>query len=577
MSGAVSGSTKRTASLSTVFICLGLTSLIWLVFGQTLGHQFVAYDDQSYVYQNPIVSPGFTAHGLRAAFTESYASNWHPLTTLSHMLDCQLFGLDPAGHHFTNVLLHTGAVLVLFFVLRAMTGSTWRSAFVAAVFAIHPLRVESVAWVAERKDVLSACLFMVTLGLYFRYTVAPSVLRYLAVMAAFALGLMAKPMLVTLPFLLLLLDYWPRRRLRRPALLEKIPLLFLSTSAGIATLLAQKSVVDYAEQTPLVARLMTASTACVTYIWQMFWPLKLAVIYPRPPDGFAAGTIFLSLALLALITAVTIVLRKSRPYLIVGWLWYLICLSPTLGLIPVGLQAHADRYTYLPHLGLYFALTWLVGDLFARTRRGRRVCTFAAAAMLAGLTWLARKQSSTWQNTEALWQHALAVTTNNAVAHNNLALFDVERGRFDDAIAHYETALAITGDREIHSQVSAALLHNNLGLALSRKGLEDQAAAHYRKAIELRDDFADAHTNLATSLLASGSTAAAIEHYRRAANIPPEDAASHVRLAAALRRAGQIAEAMKEYRRALELTTDPELARTLRKTIESGSSEAERR
>ena len=577
MSGARSESTKKPVSLSTVFICLGLTSLIWLVFGQTLGHQFVAYDDQNYVYENPIVTGGLTAKGLRAAFTESYGSNWHPLTTLSHMLDCQLFGLDPAGHHFTNVLLHTGAALLLFFVVRAMTRRTWPSAFVAVLFAIHPLRVESVAWVAERKDVLSAYLFMLTLGLYFRYSVAPSALRYLAVMAGFALGLMAKPMLVTTPLLLLLLDYWPLRRLQRSTVLEKIPLLLLSVASGIATLLAQKSVVVYTEATPLISRLANASTATVIYIWQMFWPLNLAVIYPRPPDGLAAGTVLFSVVLLILITAATILLRKSRPYLIVGWLWYLVCLSPTLGLIPVGLQAHADRYTYLPQIGLYVALIWLAGDLLARTRGGKRAYVFVAATVVAVLTSLAWKQSSTWQNTETLWQHALAVSADNAVAHNNLALFDVERGRLDDAIAHYERALAIVGDREIHSQISAALLHNNLGLAFSRKGVEDQAAAHYRKAIELRDDFADAHTNLATLLLARGSTAEAIEHYRKAVSLPPEDAASHARLATALQRSGQTAEAMKEYRRALELSTDPEVSRVLKKTIEAGGSEGERR
>jgi Tfp pilus assembly protein PilF len=577
MSGARSESTKKPVPRSTVFICLGLTSLIWLIFAQTLGHQFVAYDDQNYVYENPIVTGGLTVNGLRAAFTESYGSNWHPLTTLSHMLDCQLFRLDPAGHHFTNVLLHTGAALLLFFVVRAMTSRTWPSAFVAVLFAIHPLRVESVAWVAERKDVLSACVFMVTLGLYFRYSVAPSALRYLAVMAGFALGLMAKPMLVTTPLLLLLLDYWPLRRLQRSTVLEKIPLLLLSVASSIVTLLAQKSVVDYTEAMPLMSRLANAATATVIYIWQMFWPLNLAVIYPRPPDGLAAGTVLFSVVLLILITAATIILRKSRPYLIVGWLWYLVCLSPTLGLIPVGLQAHADRYTYLPQIGLYVALTWLAGDVLAKNRGGKRAYVFVAATVVAVLTSLAWKQSSTWQNTETLWQHALAVSADNAVAHNNLALFDVERGRLDDAIAHYQRALAIVGDREIHSQISAALLHNNLGLAFSRKGVKDQAAAHYRKAIELRDDFADAHTNLATLLLARGSTAEAIEHYRKAVNLPPEDAASHARLATALHRSGQTAEAMKEYRRALELSTDPEVSRVLKKTIEAGGSEGERR
>ena len=577
MIGAASGTTQKPPWLSTLVICFGLTSLIWLVFGQTLGHQFVAYDDQNYVYANPIVTGGFTAHGLLAAFTKSYSSNWHPLTTLSHMLDCQLFGLDPAGHHFMNVLLHTGAVLLVFLVLRAMTSRNWASAFVAVLFAIHPLRVESVAWVAERKDVLSACLFMVTLGLYFRYSVAPSTPRYLAVMAGFALGLMAKPMLVTTPLLFLLLDYWPLRRLHRSAVLEKIPLLLLSVASGIATLLAQRSVVDYTEATPLMSRLANASTATVIYIWQMFWPLNLTVIYPRPRDGFAPGIVLFSVILVMLITAATIILRKRRPYLIVGWLWYLVCLSPTLGLIPVGLQAHADRYTYLPQIGLYIALTWLAGDLLARTARGKRACAVVAASIVVLLTSLAWKQSSTWQNTETLWQHALAVSAGNAVAHNNLALFDVERGRLDDAIAHYERALAIVGDREIHSQVSAALLHNNLGLAFSRKGMEDQAAAHYRKAIELRDDFADAHTNLATLLLTRGSFAEAIDHYRKAVSLPPEDAASHARLATALRRSGQVDEAMKEYRRALELSTDPDVSRILKKTIEAGGSETERR
>ena len=577
MIGAVSGSTQKPSWLSTLLICFGLTILIWLVFGQTLGHQFVAYDDQNYVYENPIVTGGFTANGLRAALTKSYSSNWHPLTTLSHMLDCQLFGLNPAGHHFTNVLLHTGAALLLFFVVRAMTGRTWSSAFVAALFAIHPLRVESVAWVAERKDVLSACLFMVTMGLYFRYTTVPSKPRYLAVMAGFALGLMAKPMLVTMPFLLLLLDYWPLRRLQRSTVLEKIPLLLLSVASGIATLLAQKSVVDYTEATPLMSRLANASTATVIYIWQMFWPLNLTVIYPRPPDGFAAGTVLCSLILLILITAAAIILRKRRPYLIVGWLWYVICLSPTLGLIPVGLQAHADRYTYLPQIGLYLALTWLAVDLLARTPGGKRTCAFVAASIVVVLTSLAWKQSSTWRNTETLWQHALAVSSDNAVAHNNLALFDVERGRLDDAIGHYERALAIVGDREVRSQVSAALLHNNLGLTFSRKGVEDQAAAHYRKAIELRDDFADAHTNLATLLLARGSFAEAIDHYRKAASLPPEDAASHARLATALRRSGQTAEAMKEYRRALELSTDADVSRILKKTIEAGGGDTEPR
>ena len=567
------------AWFSTIIICLGLTSLVWLVFGQTLQHQFVAYDDQNYVYENPVVTAGLTANGVRAAFTQSHASNWHPLTTLSHMLDSQLYGMNPAGHHFTNVLLHTAAVLLLFFVLRAMTGRTWQSAFVAAVFAIHPLRVESVAWVAERKDVLSALLFMLTLVAYARYAERPTIARYAAVFGAFAFGLTAKPMLVTLPLLLLLLDYWPLRRFEklrsaneprrewRKLIFEKIPLLLLSVAAGIATLIVQKSTVGYGEQTPLVWRLGNAATACIIYIGQMFWPVKLAVFYPQPTGGWPLGKILLYVGLLALISTLAFGPRRTRPYLIVGWLWYLICLAPTLGLIPVGLQAHADRYTYLPQIGLYIAFVWLAGDFVTRSAVLKWLGMFAAPAAIAGLAWLAWLQTSSWRTTETLWEHALAVAPNNDVAHYNLALLAMDRGQIDDAIRHYEAALVSVGEHETPSRLSAALLHNNLGIALSRKGSEQEAIAHYRKAIDLRDDFADAHTNLATALFAKGDTPEAIEHFRRAITLPPEDARSHLRLAVALERSGQTAEAMSEYRRALELTTDLELSQSIRKAI----------
>ena len=559
----------------SLLVCLGLTSLIWFVFGQTLRHQFLAYDDQNYVYENPVVTAGFTANGIRTAFTEPQASNWHPLTTLSHMLDCQLFGLDPAGHHFTSVLLHTAATLLLFSVLWRMTGSTWRSAFVAAVFAIHPLRVESVAWVAERKDVLSAFFFMLTLGLYVRYVARPRALSYAAVIVSFAFGLMAKPMLVTLPFLLLLLDYWPLRRFekldsenaatrsRARLILEKVPLLLLALGAGVATLIAQKSTVSYAEQTPLLWRLGTAATACVTYIRQMFWPAKLTVFYPQSPGGPALAPGLFSVGFIAFLTAIAFRLRKKHPYLMVGWLWNLICLSPTLGLIPVGLQAHADRYTYLPQIGLYFAITWLAVDLGAR-----RVWAFVAPAALAGLTWLAWLQTSSWLNTETLWRHALAVMPDNAVAHYNLGALERDRGHLDEAISHYERALAASGDAERSSHLSPAIVHNALGVALDRKGLRQEAIAHYRQSIALRPDFADAHTNLATALVATGETAEAIDHFRKAASLPPEEANSHFRLAVALERSGQRAEALSEYRRALELTTDPELAHKLKTAID---------
>jgi len=385
---------------------------------------------------------------------------------------------------------------------------------------------------------------------------------------------MAKPMLVTLPFLLLLLDYWPLQRFekfgsgnavsRSPTrlLLEKVPLLLLAAGTGVATLLAQKLTVSYGEQTPLLSRLGTASVACVTYIGQMFWPARLAVFYPQPPGGWPVATILFAIGLLTFVTGVAVCFRKTRPYLIVGWLWYLISLSPTLGLIPVGVQAHADRYTYLPQIGLYLAVTWCAVDLGPR-----RAWAFIAPLVLAGLTWLAWLQTSSWLNTETLWRHALAVMPNNSVAHFNLAALERDRGQIDEAISHYERALAAIGEAERSSQLSPAIVHNALGIALARKGLDQEAIAHYRKAIALRPDLADAQTNLATALLASGATAEAIEHFRKAASVPPQDANSHFRLAVALERAGQRTEALSEYQRALELTADPELTRKLKAAI----------
>ena len=342
------------------------------MFGQTIGHDFVNFDDKTYVYGNPIVTSGLTLVGIKWAFTHSHALNWHPLTTISHMLDCQLFGLDPAGHHFTNVLLHTIAVLLLFFVLRQMTGMLWRSAFVAALFAIHPLRVESVAWIAERKDVLSAVFFMLTLGAYVRYTRNRTVGRYIVMAFLFACGLMSKPMLVTTPFVLLLLDWWPLARLQRTEikgqrtemkglLLEKVPLIFMSAASCVATLIAQHGVTGQMEPLPLTWRIENALISYVVYIRQMFWPTKLAGFYPAHPFPF--WEVILATVFLVASSALAIALRKTRPYIFTGWFWYLGMLVPVIGIFQVGLQSHADRYTYLPQIGLSVLLTWLVADL----------------------------------------------------------------------------------------------------------------------------------------------------------------------------------------------------------------------
>ena len=388
-------------------VCVFLIAITWLVFGQTLSHEFVNFDDHVYVYENPVITGGLTLPGIIWAFTHSHARNWHPLTTISHMLDCQLFGLNAGGHHFTNVFLHTIAVVSLFLVLRQMTGgpsrtgSLWPSAFVAALFAIHPLHVESVAWISERKDVLSGVFFMLTLSAYVRYARRPSVARYVMMTILFALGLMSKPMLVTLPFVLLLLDYWPLGRGRgmeisgersevrrersvvsgqwsvvsrrwsvvRGLVVEKIPLFALSTASCLATLLVQRQAAGSIDQLPFAWRVNNAIVTCVAYIWQMLWPVKLAVFYPHPDNRLLLWQIFLALALLIAITVAVIALRQKRPYLIAGWLWYLGMLVPVIGLVQVGEQARADRYTYLPQVGLYLALTWTIVDLSASWRR----------------------------------------------------------------------------------------------------------------------------------------------------------------------------------------------------------------
>jgi hypothetical protein len=366
-------------------VCIFLLGAIWVVFGQTLGHGFVNYDDEEYVYGNPQVIHGLNLKGVEWAFTHSVMGNWHPLTVMSHMLDCQFYGLHAGGHHLTNLLLHAATAILLFLVLRQMTGALWPSAFVAAVFAIHPLRVESVAWVAERKDVLSGLFFMLTLVAYVRYVrKPPSLGRYLMVMFLFALGLMCKPVFVTLPFVLLLLDYWPLNRvptatdcrnhfpIPRRLILEKLPLFGLAAASCAATLFTQTFALPSFEQISLPLRVGNALISYVTYLGQMFWPSGLAVFYPFAARDVGVARVVLSLVVLAGISTGVFVLRR-RPYLLTGWLWYLIMLAPVIGIVQVGGQAQADRYTYLPQIGLYLLLTWAAADLCAGWRYRRVV------------------------------------------------------------------------------------------------------------------------------------------------------------------------------------------------------------
>ena len=495
--GSESGPAAFRARWPVLGICLFLTVITWLVFGQTLRHEFVNFDDYAYVTNVPLVTAGLTSEGVRWAFTNRHSGNWHPLTTLSHMLDCQLYGLDAHRHHLTNVILHTVAVLLLFLVLRQMTGGTWRSAFVAALFAIHPLRVESVAWVAERKDVLSGIFFMLTLGAYVRYARNPALPSTLLVVLSFALGLMSKPMLVTVPFVLLLLDYWPLARFGRSGpipwrlVLEKIPLLLMSAASCAATVLAQTDAIIGTEQLSFGWRAANAVTSYVAYLWQTIWPVDLAVLYPHPESNYlqswqVAGAV----ALLGVITAVAFAVRRKHPYLITGWLWYVGMLVPVIGLIQVGSQARADRYTYLPHIGIFLVVAWGVSDWAKQWGlQGRKILGAAAAVVIAVLTLTACKQASYWRDEETLWIHTLAITSHNQWAQANYAYLLLRRERPQEAIPHFEASLALwRGDAQIHRMYALALLQvGKLGAAIP----------HWEAILETEPRDSNAQANLA--------------------------------------------------------------------------------
>jgi tetratricopeptide (TPR) repeat protein len=552
---------KSSTRRQVLGVCFFLVVITWLVFGQTVRYDFVNYDDNEYVYANPAITSGLTPHGIIYAFSGSHARNWHPLTTLSHMLDCQLWGVRAGGHHFTNIVLHTIAIVLLFLVLKQLTGAIWQSAFVAALFAIHPLHVESVAWISERKDVLSAVFFMLTLGAYVRYIRSPSFGRYLTMSILFALGLMSKSMLVTVPFVLLLLDYWPlnrfTKRSSRQLILEKVPLLALSAAAGVATLLVQRSSLAVVEQLPLVSRIGNGLVSCVIYVKQMIWPVGLAVFYPHPGDQLPVWEISLAIVLLAMVSAGAIALRRKSPYVITGWFWYLVMLLPVIGLIQVGSQGHADRYTYLPQIGLYVLLVWGITDIcrasvsdanrketaFRRNALQFRILGAVAGVAVIALAWCAHGQASYWRNGESLWGHALAVTSGNFMAHDGLGEQLAKRGRLDEAIDHFQTALNIApGYREIET---------NLSLALTKKGRTDEAITHLQALVKEYPNDAQAQYNLGNALRKKGDSQGAIAAYEKTLSIQARDPAAHYDLGIALDQNGQIDEAIAHYREAV--------------------------
>jgi tetratricopeptide (TPR) repeat protein len=556
-------------------VCAALVMLVWLVFGQTRTFPFVNFDDPEYVYEVPELNHGLTGHGFVWAFTHVPAPNWYPLTNLSHMFEFQFYGSNAGLFHLSNVLLHAIVAVLLFLVLRQMTGALWRSAFVAAVFAIHPLRVESVAWITERKDVLSGIFFMLTLGAYLAYVRKPTLIRYAAVLAAFACGLLSKPMLVTTPLMLLLLDYWPLQRagaLRAwwQLAVEKIPLLALSAGSCLATISGQTGKVVAMEPLPLLWRLSNALVSYVTYVWQMIWPLGLGVFYPHPKNLLPPWEVVFAIVALIAVTATAFIARKKHPYIAVGWFWYLLMLFPAIGVVQINLQGHADRYTYLPQIGLYVLAAWGVAEVSITWRWRREVLSFGAALVIGALAFAAWRQTTYWRDSESLWAHTIAVTSNNDFAHASIADLFLRQGRIYESIVHSREALRIRPDNSD--------AHNNLALALLYRGDMSEALDHWKKSLKIQPDNLNAQCNLAWMLATSGDSSlrngpTAVELAenvaRRAGHANPIVLRT---LAAAYAETGRFAEAISTARTALELAItqgNSGLAADLQLNIES--------
>ncbi|MCK4752407.1 MAG: tetratricopeptide repeat protein [Planctomycetes bacterium] len=535
------------------WICIVLAIASIIAFEQVRQFEFVSYDDGDYVTKNPYVRVGLTNKSITWAFTAAHASNWHPMTWLSHMLDCNLFGLKSGLHHLTNLLLHIANTLLLFVILKRMTGAVWPSAFVAAAFALHPLHVESVAWISQRKDVLSSVFWFLTMIAYLHYVRRPGLGRYLLTLLAFALGLMTKPMLVTVPFVLLLLDYWPlgrfhqtgKRPISYPAVWEKIPFFLLSAASSAVTLVAQQrgGSIGSAAVYPFGERVANALLSYTKYIGKMVWPFELTVFYPFPSvmPGWQVAGAFL---LLAAISFGVIKGARQRPYAVVGWLWYLGTLVPVIGLVQVGSQAMADRYTYLPLIGLFMIAAWGISEFSAR-RRIKKVWLTASAGVLLSLlittTW---RQVGYWENSVALFSRALAVTTDNPVAHNNLGYTLSTQGKFEKAITHYLEALRLYPD--------SAVAHYNLGNALGNLDKPSQAIYHYLEVLRLNPKHTGAHNNLGNVLAKQGKLNDAVKHYSAALKIDPENPKTYKNFGAVLVRLGRLGEAIPLFRESLQ-------------------------
>lgn len=619
---------------SPALLSLLLVLITGAVYARVTHCDFVNYDDPDYITSNAHVQSGITWPNVVWAFTSSYASNWHPLTWLSHMLDHTLFGNAPGPQHLVNLGFHLANSVLVFLLLRRATGRHWRSATVAALFALHPLHVESVAWMSERKDVLSTLFFLLTLWAYVR-AVSKRKLRealgdYILALVLFAFGLMSKPMLVTLPFVLLLLDYWPLGRLAlgqertggqvEPEsigrlLVEKIPFFALAIGSCVITYIAQEKGGAVSTSISLGGRLANALVSYARYLGKTFWPPELSVLYPHP-GYWAAAAVIASALLLAVISGVVIWQWRARPYLLVGWAWFVGTLVPAIGLIQVGIQALADRYTYIPLIGLFISLVWGLCDLVPVGPRRQNTLVACAAFSLLACSFLTIHQVGFWQNSATLFQRAVQVTPNNYLAYNNLGFYYSGNGdvaaavtnyvkaleikpdyedalnnmgyalagmrRFPEAISYYERALRVrTNQVEVLNNLGNALselgkldqaiaeyeyvlklapehadAHNNLGIALAMKGRLEEAVPHFEAAIRSKPSYASAHSNLGNAYAAEHKLDLAIREYEICLDLNPKDPQAHNNLGNALSEQGRLEEAIAQYSEALRLNAN---------------------
>jgi len=545
---------NRLTKYSSFWICLALTLAIVAAYCQVGSYDFVDYDDGEYVYKNLNIQKGFTCDAFKWAFTTNYAANWHPLTWFSHILDWQLYGSNAGGHHITNLVFHITNTLLLFLVLKRMTSATWPSAFVAALFALHPMHVESAAWVSERKDVLSTFFWMLTMWGWLQYIKHQGKARYILTLLIFSLGLLSKPMLVTLPFVLLLLDYWPLERFGKlkfyRLILEKIPFVLLAAISSIVTFLVQQNwgAVNRLTDVSFAVRIGNAFISYVKYIENMFWPAGLVYFYPHPGRNISIWYAVLSALFLLIVTFFVLRFSSKHRYLLTGWFWYLGTLVPVIGLVQVGEQAMADRYSYITLTGLFIIIAWGASDVLVNWQYRKIILGASSLIILLILAICSNVQSGYWKDSMSLYTHALKVSNLNYKAHFNMAITLKDMDRFEEAAIEFQNGLQIKPD--------APFALNDLGIIYGRQGKFDQASECFMKALKINPNFAEARTNFGYVLANQGKLDDAMVNLNESLRINPKSALTHRYLGQVLERKGKIDQAVSHFEEALQLKPD---------------------